>query len=36
VITAYFLVFVAAGSTKVKNYQADSISQIRVAKTSLA
>jgi peptide/nickel transport system substrate-binding protein len=35
VITAYFLVFTAASSSKVKNYQADSISQIRVAKTSL-
>jgi peptide/nickel transport system substrate-binding protein len=35
VITAYFLVFTAASSSRVKNYQADSISQIRVAKTSL-
>ena len=36
VITAYFLVFTAAGSSKVRNYQADAISQIRVSKTSLA
>ena len=36
VITAYFLTFVAAGSSKVRNYQADAISHIRVAKTSLA
>ena len=36
VITAYFLAFTAASSSKVRNYQADPISQIRVAKTSLA
>ena len=36
VITAYFLVFTAAGSSKLRNYQADPISQIRVSKTSLA
>ena len=36
VITAYFLAFTAAASSKVQNYQADPISQIRVAKTSLA
>ena len=36
VITAYFLAFTAAGSTKVRNYAADPISHIRVAKTSLA
>ena len=36
VITAYFLAFTAASSTRVRNYQADPISQIRVAKTSLA
>jgi peptide/nickel transport system substrate-binding protein len=36
VITAYFLTFVAAGSAKVRSYQADAISHIRVAKTSLA
>jgi len=36
VITAYFLAFTAASSTKVRNYAADPISQIRVAKTSLA
>ncbi len=36
VITAYFLNFVTASSSKVKNYQPDGISHIRVAKTSLA
>jgi peptide/nickel transport system substrate-binding protein len=36
VITAYFLAFTAADSTRVRNYQADPISHIRVAKTSLA
>jgi peptide/nickel transport system substrate-binding protein len=36
VITAYFLAFTAASSSKVQNYQADPISQIRLAKTSLA
>jgi peptide/nickel transport system substrate-binding protein len=36
VITAYFLAFTGASSSKVKNYAADPISQIRVAKTSLA
>jgi peptide/nickel transport system substrate-binding protein len=36
VITAYFISFTAASSSKVKNYAADPISQIRVAKTSLA
>jgi peptide/nickel transport system substrate-binding protein len=36
VITAYFLAFTAAGSSKVRNYAADPISHIRVAKTSLA
>ena len=36
VITAYFLTFVAAGSSKVRNYQAEAISQIRVTNTSLA
>jgi peptide/nickel transport system substrate-binding protein len=35
VITAYFLAFTAAGSSKVRNYAADPISHIRVAKTSL-
>jgi peptide/nickel transport system substrate-binding protein len=36
VITAYFISFTAASSSKVKNYAADPISQIRLAKTSLA
>ena len=36
VITAYFLAFTAASSSKVQNYQADPISQLRLAKTSLA
>jgi len=36
VITAYFLAFTAADSTRVRNYQPDPISHIRVAKTSLA
>ena len=36
VITAYFLAFTAAGSSKVQNYSADPISHIRVATTSLA
>jgi peptide/nickel transport system substrate-binding protein len=36
VITAYFLAFTAATSSKVLNYAPDPISQIRVAKTSLA
>ena len=36
VITAYFLAFTAAASSKVQNYQADPISQLRLAKTSLA
>ncbi|HSF61584.1 MAG TPA: ABC transporter substrate-binding protein [Gaiellaceae bacterium] len=36
VITAYFLNFVGAGTSRVRNYQADAISHIRVAKTFLA
>jgi peptide/nickel transport system substrate-binding protein len=36
VITAYFLAFTGASSTKVRNYTADPISHIRVTKTSLA
>jgi peptide/nickel transport system substrate-binding protein len=36
VITAYFLAFTAASSSRVRNYAADPISQLRVAKTSLA
>jgi peptide/nickel transport system substrate-binding protein len=36
VITAYFLNYVTASSSKVRNYQPDGISQLRFAKTSLA
>ena len=36
VITAYFLAFTGASSSKVRGYAADPISHIRVAKTSLA
>jgi peptide/nickel transport system substrate-binding protein len=36
VITAYFLAFTGASSSKVRNYAADPISHIRVTKTSLA
>jgi ABC-type oligopeptide transport system substrate-binding subunit len=36
VITAYFLAFTGASSSKVRGYVADPISHIRVAKTSLA
>lgn len=36
VITAYFLNFVTAGSSKIRNYRADGISHIRIAKTSFA
>ena len=36
VVTAYFLAFTGASSSKVRNYAADPISHIRVAKTSLA
>ena len=36
VITAYFLVFTGASTSRVRNYTADPISHIRVAKTSLA
>ena len=36
VITAYFLAFTGASSSKVRNYAADPISHIRVSKTSLA
>jgi peptide/nickel transport system substrate-binding protein len=36
VVTAYFLNYVTASSSKVLNYQPDGISHIRVAKTSLA
>ena len=36
VITDYFITYVTAGSAKVQNYQAEGISQVRIAKTSLA
>jgi peptide/nickel transport system substrate-binding protein len=36
VITAYFLAFTGAGSSRVRGYAADPISHIRVAKTTLA
>jgi len=36
VITDYFITFVTAGLAKVQNYQADGISQVKLAKTSLA
>jgi len=36
VITAYFISYVTAGSSKVKNYQAEGLSHIRIAHTSLA
>jgi len=36
VITAYFITYVTAGSAKVRNYQAEGISHIRIAHTSLA
>lgn len=36
VITDYFITYVTAGSAKVQNYQAEGISHVRVAKTSLA
>jgi peptide/nickel transport system substrate-binding protein len=36
VITAYFITYVTAGSSKVTNYQAEGLSQVRIAHTSLA
>jgi peptide/nickel transport system substrate-binding protein len=36
VITAYFITYVTAGSSKVQNYQAEGLSQVRIAHTSLA
>ena len=36
VITAYFNTYVTAGSSKVKNYQVESLSHVRIAHTSLA
>ena len=36
VITAYFITYVTAGSSKVTNYQAEGISHVRIAHTSLA
>ena len=35
VITDYFITYVSAGSSKVKNYFADGISHVRCARTSL-
>jgi peptide/nickel transport system substrate-binding protein len=36
VITAYFITYVTAGSSRVTNYQAEGISHVRIAHTSLA
>jgi len=36
VITTYFNTYITAGSAKVQNYEAEALSQIRIAKTSLA
>jgi ABC-type oligopeptide transport system substrate-binding subunit len=36
VITAYFISYVTAGSSRIRNYQAEGISHIRIAHTSLA
>ncbi len=36
VITAYFITYVTAGSSRVRNYQAEGISHVRIAHTSLA
>ena len=36
VITTYFNTYVTAGSSKVKNYQVESLSHVRIAHTSLA
>jgi peptide/nickel transport system substrate-binding protein len=36
VITTYFNTYVTAGSSKVKNYQVESLSHVRIARTSLA
>ena len=36
VITSYFITFVTASSAKVQNYQAEAISHVRLAKTSLS
>jgi peptide/nickel transport system substrate-binding protein len=36
VITSYFITYITAGSARVRNYQADAISQVRLAKTYLA
>ena len=36
VITSYFITYVTAGSSKVQNYQAEGLSQVRIAHTSLA
>lgn len=36
VITSYFITYVTAGSSRVRNYQAEGLSHVRLAKTSLA
>jgi peptide/nickel transport system substrate-binding protein len=36
VITSFFITYVTAGSSKVRNYQAEGLSHIRIAHTSLA
>ena len=36
VITSYFITYVTAGSARVTNYQAEGLSQVRIAHTSLA
>ncbi len=36
VVTSYFISFVTASSSRVRNYQAEAISHVRLAKTSLA
>lgn len=36
VITSYFITYVTAGSSRVRNYQAEGISHVRIAKTWLS
>ena len=36
VITSFFITYVTAGSSRVRNYQAEGISHVRIAKTWLA
>jgi peptide/nickel transport system substrate-binding protein len=36
VVTSYFITYITAGSSKVQNYEAEAISHLRLAKTSLA